>query len=93
MSKGRCAPSSPPQRCACCATRPPGSSLLYRNLLSSVVSNAQLAALEITDGVDLSRMPLMLDSVQNSVTRSAELLEHLIWHASRAADDEDGSGT
>lgn len=67
--------------------------LLYRNLLSSVVSNAQLAALEITDGVDLSRMPLMLDSVQNSVTRSAELLEHLIWHASRAADDEDGSGT
>ena len=66
--------------------------LLYRNLLSSVVSNAQLAALEITDGVDLSRMPIMLDSVQHSVTRSAELLEHLIWHASRAANDGDDSG-
>jgi two-component system, chemotaxis family, sensor kinase Cph1 len=63
------------------------SDLVYRNLLSSIVGNAQLAALEITDGVDLARMPDMLDSVQTSVTRSAELLEHLIWHASRSSDN------
>jgi two-component system, chemotaxis family, sensor kinase Cph1 len=57
--------------------------LVYRNLLASVVGNAQLAALEITDGVDLARMPEMLESVQASVARTAELLEHLVWHASR----------
>jgi light-regulated signal transduction histidine kinase (bacteriophytochrome) len=57
--------------------------LLYRNLLSSVVGNAQLAALEITDGVDLARMPGMLESVRASVTRTSQLLEQLIWHATR----------
>ena len=61
--------------------------LVYRNLLSSVVGNAQLAALEITDGVDMARMPEMLESVRVSVTRTAELLEHLIWHASGMSDD------
>jgi PAS domain S-box-containing protein len=60
--------------------------LVYRNLMSSVVGNAQLAALEITDGVDLARMPTMLESVRASVTRTARLLEHLIWHASRSSD-------
>ena len=62
--------------------------LVYRNLLTSVVGNAQLAALEITDGVDVGRMPEMLESVQASVTRTAELLEQLIGHATR-----DGSKT
>ena len=62
--------------------------LVYRNLLASVVGNAQLAALEITDGVDVGRMPEMLESVQASVTRTAELLEQLIGHATR-----DGSKT
>ena len=62
--------------------------LMYRNLMSSVVGNAQLAALEITDGMDLDRMPEMLESVRLSVTRSSELLEHLIWHATR---DNNGS--
>jgi hypothetical protein len=56
--------------------------------LSPVVGNAQLAALEITDGVDLASMPDMLENVQTSFTRSAELLEHLIWHASRTTDDK-----
>lgn len=64
------------------------SDLMYRNLMSSVVGNAQLAALEITDGMDLDRMPEMLESVQLSVTRSSQLLEHLIWHATR-----DSNGT
>lgn len=56
--------------------------LVFRNLLSSVVGNAQLAALEIADGVDLAQVPAMLESVQSSVERAAELLERLVWHAS-----------
>jgi two-component system, chemotaxis family, sensor kinase Cph1 len=53
----------------------------YFNVHSSLVENAQRAALEIVDGVDLARVPQMLDGVRSSVTRTAELLEHLIWHA------------
>lgn len=55
--------------------------LIYRQLLASIVGNAQLAALEITDGVDLSRMPDMLESIRASVARTSELLEDLIRHA------------
>lgn len=62
--------------------------LVYRNVLGTVVGNAQLAALEITDGVDLSRMPQMLDGVQASVARAEELLARLVWHASRDADND-----
>ena len=54
----------------------------YQAVLSTVVENAQLAALEITYGVDGERMPRMLEAVRASVTRTADLLEHLIWHAS-----------
>lgn len=61
------------------------SDLTFRNLLASVVENAQLAALEITDSAETGRIPEMLESVRTSVTRSAELLEHLIWHAAQAA--------
>lgn len=57
--------------------------LLLRNLLVSVFGNAQLAALEITDGTDPSRMPEMLDSVRASMSRTAQLLEYLVWHSSR----------
>ena len=57
--------------------------LLYQNLLASVVENAQLAALEITDGMDNTRMLQMLESVRCSVDRAAEVLDHLIWHATR----------
>jgi len=53
----------------------------YLHLLSSVVGNAQRAALEISDGVDLARVPEMLEGVRSSVARTAELLEHLIWHS------------
>lgn len=55
--------------------------LLYHNLRSAIVENAQLAALEITDGVEVGRMSELLDSVRSSVDRSAELLQHLIRHA------------
>jgi light-regulated signal transduction histidine kinase (bacteriophytochrome) len=60
--------------------------LVFRNLMSSVVENAQLAALEITDGADMARLSEMLESVQASVRRAAEVLGHLIWHASRSGE-------
>jgi light-regulated signal transduction histidine kinase (bacteriophytochrome) len=53
----------------------------YHALLSSVIENAQLAAMEITDRADVERMPEMLESVRVSVARTTELLEHLISHA------------
>jgi chemotaxis family two-component system sensor kinase Cph1 len=59
--------------------------LVYQNLLSSVVENAQLAALEITYGVEPARISEMLESVRASTLRTAEVLEHLIWHASRTS--------
>lgn len=59
--------------------------LVYQNLLSSVVENAQLAALEITYGLETGRIAEMLESVRNSTLRTAEVLEHLIWHSSRTS--------
>jgi light-regulated signal transduction histidine kinase (bacteriophytochrome) len=59
--------------------------LVYQNLLSSVIENAQLAALEITYGVETGRIAEMLESVRNSTLRTAEVLEHLIWHSSRTS--------
>ncbi len=63
---------------------------IFRTLLNTVVENAQLAALEITDGVELTRMPRMLDSVRASVARTAEVLEHLLRHV-RGHDRSDSS--
>ena len=53
----------------------------------SIVENAQLAALEIADGVDPAEMPEMLEAIRVSVTRTAEMLGYLIWHASRGQKD------
>jgi PAS domain-containing protein len=61
--------------------------LIYQNLLAAIVENAQLAALEITYGADTTNMKGMLESVRTSVTRSSELLQHLIRHASHTNDD------
>ncbi len=68
--------------------------IVYQQLMGSIVENAQLAALEITDGVDNARMLQMLESVRASVNRTAEVLDHLIWHAARSnqGGDPDGSG-
>lgn len=66
----------------------PAAGLRYRDLLSSIVENAQLAALEVTDGSDTSSMTSTLDSIRASVTRAAELLEHLVWHSSRNPNDK-----
>ena len=55
--------------------------LVYRNILSSAIGNAQLAALEITDSVDTTRMPELLDSIGASLARTDRLLQLLLWHA------------
>lgn len=60
----------------------------YKNLFSPIIENAQLAALEISDRVDIALMPEMLESVRTSVDRSAEVLEHLIRHAHRIAGED-----
>jgi PAS domain-containing protein len=65
--------------------------LMFRNLLSKVVENAQLAALEITDRIDTTRMPEMLEAVRASVTRTAEVLRYLVWHATRWGTDRDAA--
>ena len=49
--------------------------------MTSLVGNAQLAALEITENPDMARVPEMLEGVQSSVSRTTELLEHLMWYA------------
>ena len=59
--------------------------LEFQNLLSAVVANAQLAALEITDRVDTANMPELLESVRASLMRTTAVLEQLIWHAARAS--------
>ena len=55
--------------------------LIFRNILSTIVENAQLAALEIADRVDPARMPQMLEALRGSVSRTAEVLSQLVWHA------------
>jgi chemotaxis family two-component system sensor kinase Cph1 len=59
--------------------------LAFENLMSAIVENAQLAALEITDGTDTSSMPALLESVRMSVARTAEVLEHLSLDPDRPA--------
>jgi two-component system, chemotaxis family, sensor kinase Cph1 len=78
--------------------RIPGSQLdsanrvVYQQLLGSIHENAQLAALEITYGADLTNMKVMLECVRTSVARSSDLLQHLIWHASHTGTERgDGS--
>ena len=55
--------------------------LMAQNLMSTIIENAQLAALEITDGADTAGMPGMLESVRASVARTAEVLEQLSFGA------------
>ncbi len=64
--------------------------LAYQAILASVVENAQLAALEIADGVDVAQMPDLLESVRASVARTATVLETLIRHGSTPPPAGDG---
>ena len=66
------------------------SDLKRRDLLASIVGNAQLAALEITDGPDLTRVPEMLESIQASVDRTTNLVEHLLRYSIRGSEDDLG---
>jgi hypothetical protein len=65
--------------------------LKAQKLISNVIENAQLAALEITDGADTTNMPALLESIRISVARAAEVLEYLSFDiddaASRAKPD------
>ena len=61
--------------------------LLFRRLLSAIVGNAQLAALEITDGADLARVSDMLESVRASLGRATALLEQIVVHMSEGGRD------
>ena len=48
-----------------------------QGLISQVIENAQLAALEVTDAADPANMRKLLEGIRNSVERSAQVLEHL----------------
>jgi chemotaxis family two-component system sensor kinase Cph1 len=61
-----------------------GANVLFQELAASAVENAQLAALEVTHGAEVSRMPEMLESIRNSTARTLDILEHLVWHTSHA---------
>jgi light-regulated signal transduction histidine kinase (bacteriophytochrome) len=58
---------------------------LYESLLEVVVENAQLAAIEITDGIDVQRIPEMLEGVEASMSRTSQLIGNLIQHAESMA--------
>ncbi|CAH2601069.1 GAF domain-containing protein [Rhodovastum atsumiense] len=64
----------------------PRVDMLYQTLLAAIVENAQLAALEITDGVEPPRIAALLESVRMSVMRSAEALEHLLAQAATSGE-------
>ncbi|EXJ15532.1 hypothetical protein D779_1274 [Imhoffiella purpurea] len=53
----------------------------YRDLLCSIVGNARLAESEVVGGMDQDRIPAVVDGVNDSVARTAELLEHLVRYA------------
>jgi len=61
--------------------------LLFRRLLQAIVGNAQLAALEITDGADLARVSDMLESVRASLGRATALLEQIVAHRNAGGRD------
>lgn len=64
------------------------SDLLHEKLLSALVENAQLAALEITYGVETGRIAELLEGVRQSMLRTAEVLGHLVQHSARTARGE-----
>ncbi len=55
----------------------------YLNLLSSALNNAKLAAMEISDDLDFDSVPRLLDSIQDSVSTTGDMLRQLL---SRNAD-------
>lgn len=62
------------------------AALTVEALMSRIIDNAQLAALEIADGLDTAGIPETLESVRASVARAAEVLEQI----SRVANQIEG---
>lgn len=60
--------------------------LLHRQLLSTFVGEAENAALEIANGIDITRVPAMLNSVRDSVGRSSSLLQQLMTYIDNDRD-------
>jgi two-component system, chemotaxis family, sensor kinase Cph1 len=58
--------------------------LKAQSLLSQVIENAQLAALEVTDSADPATMRKLLDGIRSAVERSAEVLERLTLEPPRS---------
>lgn len=61
---------------------------MTQNLRCCVMENWHRAALEITDGADMARMPEMLNTVRRSVARTRRAPEHLMWHANSVSAQE-----
>jgi light-regulated signal transduction histidine kinase (bacteriophytochrome) len=57
--------------------------VVFQTLMSALVENAQLAAMEITDRADGADMRDMLESVRLSLARMEEMLGHLAGHIDR----------
>ncbi len=66
------------------------TALAVENLMSSIIDNAQLAALEIADGLDTAGIPETLESVRASVARAAEVLEQISRTVGRVGAREPG---
>ncbi|WP_246221637.1 GAF domain-containing protein [Marichromatium bheemlicum] len=65
----------------------------YRELFAAIIGNARVAALELADGVDLERVPAMVEGVEHSVSHTTTLLERLLWYAAqRQGAEEPGGG-
>ncbi|PWB92141.1 histidine kinase [Methylocystis sp. MitZ-2018] len=67
------------------------AALAIENVMSSIIDNAQLAALEIADGLDTAGIPDTLESVRASVARAAEVLEHISVGGASTADGRSAS--
>ena len=80
------------QRRRMSATLESKAALVYRDLASSLLENAQLAALEITDGLEMARMPAMLDSVWTSVVRTSDVLKQLTAYSGGEAEGDSRNG-
>lgn len=53
---------------------------IFHDLLASILGNAQLAALENHSLLEVNQVPMILDNLYASLTRTTELLEHLLWY-------------
>ena len=63
------------------------SDRLSQDLLAGILGNAQLAAREVRNTLEVGQVPAILCNLHASVARTTELLEHLMWYeASDAAD-------